>query len=178
VTTVDCQLPVGRGRRYGSDLHPAADFLLGGWGVAVIARFQSGLIAGATAPSNLGTYGFGGQFPNITSARDLAVENRVPERWFNTAAFSAPAPYTIGSAPRNMTELRGGKVEHADMAVMKTFRYHERARVEFRGEFFNITNTPQFGTPNTTVGSSTFGQVTSTVNGLARSIQFGLKLDF
>jgi hypothetical protein len=178
VTTVDCQLPFGRGRKFGSDLHPAADFLLGGWGVAVIARFQSGLIAGSSAPSNIGTYGFGGQFPNITSARDLAVENRVPERWFNKAAFSAPAPYTIGTAPRNLTELRGGKTEHADVAVMKSFRYRDRTRVEFRGEFFNITNTPQFSSPNTTFGNANFGQVTSTINGLARSVQFGLKLDF
>jgi hypothetical protein len=49
--------------------------------------------------------------------------------------------------------------------------------IEFRAEFFNIFNHPQFGPPNGTFGSGNFGVVTSTVN-LPRLIQFGLKFAF
>jgi len=61
---------------------------------------------------------------------------------------------------------------------LKNFRYRERIRIQFRGELFNLTNTPQFGRPNTTVGSPTFGVVTGTRNVGPRNVQFGLKIDF
>jgi hypothetical protein len=57
------------------------------------------------------------------------------------------------------------------------FGPEERMYIEFRGEFFNLFNRPQFGPPNTSRGSNTFGVVSSTVNN-PRLIQFGLKFAF
>jgi hypothetical protein len=49
----------------------------------------------------------------------------------------------------------------------------------FRAEFFNLFNRTQWAPPNTAVGSSTFGQVTSVFPGTnPRLIQFGLKFIF
>ena len=53
----------------------------------------------------------------------------------------------------------------------------ERWRVQFRTEFFNLFNTPQFDLPNATIGVSNAGTITSTV-GTPRQIQFGLKVVF
>lgn len=58
-----------------------------------------------------------------------------------------------------------------------SFGPSERMYIEFRAEFFNLFNRPQFGPPGNAFGSPTFGQVTSTV-GNPRLIQFGMKFAF
>jgi hypothetical protein len=58
--------------------------------------------------------------------------------------------------------------------VFKDFRIHERYRLQFRAEFFNVFNTPHFAAPVATASSSTFGRITSA--GSAREPQFALKL--
>jgi hypothetical protein len=128
-----------------------------------------------SAPAN--GFGFAYNPPNITSASNVSIANPTVERWFNVDAFSKPAPFTIGSAPRRITQLRQDGVHSADVALLKNFIIREPLRLQFRAEFFNLTNTPQFNAPNTSVGSSTFGQVTSQGNS-PRQIQFGLKLSF
>src|SRR5678816_3533748 len=122
-----------------------------------IGRLSSGLPVRLTAPSTISQYGFGTQYPNLTKASDVSVSDQTPERWFNTAAFSAPAPYTVGNAPRRVNELRADKQKNLDLSVAKNFRYKERIRVQFRAESFNLTNTPQFAWPDTAFGSTTFG---------------------
>jgi Carboxypeptidase regulatory-like domain len=178
VTSMVYDLPVGKGRRFGSRMNRVLDGAIGGWQIAVITRFSDGFLVDYSAPSTISQYGFGGQYPNITSGADVALANPTPSRWFNTAAFSAPAPYTIGTAPRRIPQLREDSQHNADLAILKNFRLYERLRLQFRGEMFNLTNTPQFGYPNTTFGSPTFGQVTSTTNVPPRNVQFGLRLDF
>jgi hypothetical protein len=115
--------------------------------------------------------------PNVSSGSAVTLQNPTVNEWFNVNAFSAPAPYTIGSAPRRITQLRQDGVHSADIALMKNFSVKEYLKVQFRAEAFNIANTPQFAAPNTTFGSSTFGQVTSQAN-QPRQVQFGLKLTF
>jgi hypothetical protein len=89
-----------------------------------------------------------------------------------------PAPYTIGNSPRRLNELRAAQQENADISVAKNFRYGERIRVQFRAEAFNLSNTPQFGWPDTAFGSTTFGVVSGTMNVGPRNVQFGLKVDY
>ena len=96
---------------------------------------------------------------------------------FNVNAFSKPAPFTIGTAPRRITQLRQDGTHNADVSLAKSFVVWEPLRLQFRADFFNLTNTPQFSASNTAVGSSIFGQVTSQANA-PRAIQFGLKMTF
>jgi len=61
-----------------------------------------------------------------------------------------------------------------DFSLVKDTHIGERLDVQFRSEFFNFLNRPQFGMPNSTAGSTTFGEIRNQVN-LPRQIQFGLK---
>ncbi len=178
VNTLVYELPVGKGRKFGSDMHPVANAVIGGWQVSTIVRFSSGLPLGFTAPNTLTNYGFQVQRPNVTDLNAAAVENPTPDRWFNTAAFSAPGQFEIGNAPRWVPNIRFGPTKHADFAILKNFRWGESIKAQFRGEMFNFTNTPQFGRANTTFGSGDFGRVTGTTNVGPRNIQLGLRVQF
>jgi hypothetical protein len=109
---------------------------------------------------------------------DLTSGPQSPDRWFNTTAVSAAAPFTIGSAPRWVGGLRHGKLEVADVALMKDFNFLELLRLQFRAEAFNISNTPQYGKANTTFGAPTFGVITGTTYTTPRNIQFSVRLNF
>src|SRR5262249_13241200 len=146
--------------------------------VSSIVRFSSGLPLGFTAPNTLGAYGFQVQRPNVADLKTAALENPIPERWFNTAAFTAPGTYEIGNMTRWSPNIRFGPTKQADFAILKNFRFRERWKAQFRGEMFNMTNTPQFGRANTTVGSSDFGKVSGTTNVGPRNIQLGLRIQF
>jgi hypothetical protein len=172
------ELPVGKGRKFGASMHPVANAVIGGWQVSSIIRFSSGLPLAFSAPNNLGNYGFQVQRPNVGDLKTAAIDNPTPNRWFNTDAFTAPAAFTIGNAPRWIPNIRFGPTNHADLAILKNFRFMERIKAQFRAEMFNFTNTPQFGRANTTVGSSAFGTVTGTTNVGPRNVQLGLRLQF
>jgi hypothetical protein len=100
--------------------------------------------------------------------------------WFNTNCFSHATGYSFGDESRVDATLRQQGVVNFDFAVFKKTSITERFNVEFRTEFFNLFNHPQFGPPNGTCCSdnnANFGVVTNTVN-LPRLIQFGLKFNF
>jgi hypothetical protein len=65
-----------------------------------------------------------------------------------------------------------------DFSIFKDFDLTERFKLQFRAESFNLANTPQFGTPDGTLGDTQFGQVTSSQTGSERHIQFQLRLQF
>ena len=86
--------------------------------------------------------------------------------WFNPDAFSAdfsylqPGQYTYGSSGRN--EYRGPDVVNFNLSIAKTTALSERTHLEIRADFFNIFNHAEFQNPSTTIGSATFGQISST----------------
>jgi hypothetical protein len=103
----------------------------------------------------------------------------------NPAAFANPPVATAlgqNAALGGMgMQVRGPGFHRADLSIFKDFQTSERTHLEFRAEFFNLTNTPQFANPsNTNIGSSFFGQITGLVDGAndPREIQFALKLYF
>jgi hypothetical protein len=106
------------------------------------------------------------------------VENPDPNRWFNTAAFTRPGQYELSSMPRWVPNIRFGPTNHADVAILKNFRFFERFKAQFRAEMFNLTNTPQFARANTDISSPNFGVVTGTTNVGPRNVQMGLRVQF
>lgn len=105
--------------------------------------------------------------------------------WFNTAAFTAAAPGTFGNAGRNT--IIGPRNNVADFSLMKSTRIAERFQLQFRSDFFNLLNHPNFALPNVTFNSSGFGAITSTPDvangnplgeGGPRQVQLALKLVF
>ena len=100
-------------------------------------------------------------------------ENR--EAWFNTAAFAAPAAFTFGNAGRN--SVYGPGMQALDFAIVRLFTLTERAKFQFRGEFFNALNHTNLGTPDRFVNTPQFGTITeSTTPG--REIQLSARVMF
>jgi hypothetical protein len=115
-------------------------------------------------------------------------ENRSVTRWFDTSAFvrskydGAPGegiflPGTLGYGNAGVGLFDAPAQKTWDFALFKEFRVREGHKIQFRWESFNFLNSPQFSAPDRTLGSATFGQITSTaVNN--REMQFALKYQF
>jgi Carboxypeptidase regulatory-like domain/TonB dependent receptor len=165
------ELPFGKGRKWLSGGGPS-DYLLGGWQVNGINTFQTGLPFTPTANSatvNTGT----GSRPDRSG--DGKLDNRSVDRWFDTTAFATPAQFTYGNSGRNI--LYGPGRVNFDFSLFKQFRITEGMNLQFRTEFFNLFNTPQFELPNAAIGAGNAGTITGIV-GTPRQIQFGLKMVF
>ena len=91
-----------------------------------------------------------------------------------TSVFSQPSAGTFGSCANGTT--LGPGLKDWDLGVAKEFQITESKRLEFRTDFLNLTNSPIFNAPNTSVDSTQFGWVTSTQG--ERNIQFALKFFF
>jgi hypothetical protein len=98
--------------------------------------------------------------------------------YFNQAAYSSPLvnPGTFGNSGRN--RLTGPSYFDTDMSLVKNFSImpHERAKLQFRADFFDLFNNVNLNTPTTSLSSSVFGKITSAQN--ARQIQLALRLSF
>ncbi len=147
-------LPFGRGKKFVANT-PLVKDIIGGWEFSGITEFQVGQPLPITQPNN--TFGFTeAQRPNTTGVSPLSGPQTL-QRWFNTAAFSAAPDFTLGDASR--FPLQGPGVENWDLALQRNFILHERARLQFRGEFFNAWNHANFNNPNGSVNSPSFGAI-------------------
>ena len=83
--------------------------------------------------------------------------------------------YSFGTAPRSLGSVRSDGLSGIDFSVVKNTKLYESLGLQFRAEFFNLTNTVRFAPPNTSFGSPAFGQVSAQSN-QPRVVQFALKL--
>lgn len=163
--------------------------VLGGWQLTGIVTVQSGQpftvsdASGAT-PTALSNLGYA-RYPNVdtTFPKDRVILGG-PDKYFNPLAFYLPAgDFELGNVGRNT--LLGPGLSKWDMALNKEIHLplNEKARLQFRGEFFNMLNHPNFGKPDANVftanrqRAATAGLITNTVT-TSRQIQFGLKIMF
>ena len=154
--------------------------VVSGWEVADILALHSGMpfsvyISGDN--ENVGTiFGRQSQFPQQVA--NTHIDHRAPAQWFNTNAFVVPAYGTRGNVVRNPAELNSGGLVNDDMTFGKIWNiYREATKFELRGEFFNLFNHTNLGFPGQSVGSSNFGQVSSTLNS-GRTVQLAAKVHF
>ena len=181
------------------DLRSLRGELLGGWMVAGVVTVQSGhpltptynhfaglpsIFGSATSdrPSLSGTCSKR-QFVNRGS-----IESNIggTHTYINTSCFTDPAvfsaddPIGVGFGNAGVGIFEGPAQQNVDLSLIKRFSIHwprESTQLEFRSEFFNAFNHPQFADPDVEFTSPTFGQITSTaVN--PRVVQFALKLSF
>lgn len=171
------EMPYGRGKRWGSSAPGLFQALAGGWELQPILTFQSGLPFDVIDQSNSPT-----TRPDLVGqlhqTHDIA-------HWFDQTAFRHAPTVTFpggtvfarpGSAPRNPFTGPGRK--YLDVAISKNFKVMERLNTEFRAEFYNLTNTPQFDQPNGSFTSGDFGKVTNTLLNTERQIEFALRVNF
>src|SRR5450755_88096 len=116
--------------------------------------------------------------PNIVPGVSLTLprSQRTTQAFFNTAAFTQPAPYTFGNAGRNIVNGPGNNI--FDMALHRKFKIREHGAVEFRAEAFNIFNHPNWGVPlgYADFGPPFFGGIFGV--GDPRRLQFAIRYDF
>ncbi len=164
-------LPFGRGKRWGSQWHGAVDAILGGWTVGSIVSYSSGrpynpVVSGN--PANIGDRMVVNR-PNVVG--ELWNLERTVQQDFNTSALVPNNQYEFGNAGRNI--LRQRDLFGWDFSALKSWQITERVGLQFRFEAFQFTNTPRFGQAGNTVGTNTFGQITSAET--PRNLQFGMK---
>ncbi|MGH9900298.1 MAG: carboxypeptidase regulatory-like domain-containing protein, partial [Pyrinomonadaceae bacterium] len=176
--------------------------LLGGWSVAGVTTIQSGSPLSLFGTNTNNAFGVTGDRAQIVAGCNLVTSGSVTSRlnnYFNTSCIARANPNaplgptnpavwpvidpsgTTGFGNSGVGIVTGPGQNNSDIAIIKRTPFRllgEGANVEFRTEFFNAFNHPQFGNPGQSVSSpATFG-VISTTSVNPRIIQFGLKLNF
>jgi hypothetical protein len=149
----------------------------GGWQVGAIALFSSGAYL---TPMQFGAQ-FTGSRANLLGDPNLPRSERNINRWFDVSKLANPAPGQLGNSGKGT--IQGSGNNKWDLVVQKRFPIVEGHTIEFRMEFFNAFNHPQFDDP--VLAPATHpqaGKITSAsdfgFNQTERVIQFGLKYQF
>src|SRR5882762_3016749 len=203
------ELPFGKGKRFMGDASGFTEKLIGGWSVIWSSTFQGGQPITLSCPTSTtsGT-ACGALFTGQSLRLGLHTDaNGVLSYFGNPGAFTQPCalgpnsvpipnspsgcvPLTGFAALGGITQVEGPGFHRADISLFKNIPINERFRVQFRAEFFNIANHPNFNAPNFggngvvaisgsgNYNNSTFGEIGSTRDAPydPRQIQFALKL--
>jgi len=180
------ELPFGKGKQFGTNIPKGLDYVIGGWQWNNIVTLQTG------TPLDIninGINGLQGNRPDITGPISVRI-NHATAQGIITGDFSAP-PQSGGNYARAGTLGRNavyGPGYHTwDMGMMKDITLHERYKIEFRADVFNLFNTPQFtnGSFNSGVSNGTVTNNLTTITGSAqtrfsseRQMQFAFRFLF
>jgi hypothetical protein len=169
--------------------------IAGGWQFTGILTLQTGPPFTVFSGRDESNTGGGSDRPNVIG--DWRISNRTPDRWFNTCTLLANgtqrnclpgdqpawlinAINTFGNAGRNI--LRSDGLKNFDFGLHRVFRITEQLSFQFRSEFFNLSNHPNFGLPNQSAASSSFASASRAAfqsqTGAQRQIQFAGKIIF
>jgi len=154
-----------------------AKALLGGWQLNGIYSRQTGTPFTVTSGQDRALTGSGGERPNVTGNASLSTDRPTAQlihQYFNPAVFVLPPVGQYGNLGRNT--LFGPGSSNLDASIFRSFRIRERANLQFRAEFFNAMNHPNFANPVANIGSATVGQILSASG--PRVLQFGMKFLF
>ena len=186
------ELPFGEGKRWAKSGVGAA--ILGNWTLSSIFSIESGFPIAAWSNSNTtniftamqranpGTGSpetDGTRYERITpkSGSGCSVEPCGIGFWLNTAAYSAPAAFTLGTLPRTDGNVRTADRNNWDFSASKDLQLKGRVRGELKIEVLNVTNLAKVRGPNAQVGNAAFG-VVSTQSGFMRLTQMMFRLTF
>ncbi|HZT40086.1 MAG TPA: TonB-dependent receptor [Bryobacteraceae bacterium] len=159
---------------FGQNYHGLAKALVNGWELIGIHSYTTGTPFTVHARTDFSNSG-GDARPNaVPGVSDEPSGGRSRQQWFNPAAFTNPAPGQFGNVGRNT--ITGPSNVSIDFSIFKNFPIRESVRIQFRTEFFNLINHPNFRSPSTTYDGSNPGELTAA--GASRQIQFALKLLF
>lgn len=160
------EIPVGSGRKFGSSLPKALDFVFGGWQAAGTYIYRGGqyLRFGAmTAPATVTKLGGVG----------------TTEKWFDTTGFSVLPAFTRRSNPYQYDDLTGPSFKNLDAALSKRFDLPREMKLEFRLEAYNAFNQLLYANPVTNVAASNFGRtIDIAANSAGRRLQYALRVEF
>ncbi len=155
------ELPFGTGKKWFSNASSFPSRVFGDWTLNGSFTLASGF---PFTPRVIGDFatvanGTNGSLRADYNGQPISISNPTVQQWFNTAAFSVPAPGTYGTAGRNSIEGPGTVL--LDMGITKEFPLRDMMNLEISANATNVLNHPNYAGINTTVNSPTFGQVIS-----------------
>ncbi|MEZ5362307.1 MAG: hypothetical protein R2748_08190 [Bryobacterales bacterium] len=174
VTSYIYDLPFRRGAVELSN--PVLRGLLHDWQLNGVITLRGG--QPYTPTMGFSTANAGAARPDRIADGNLSRDERTIRNYFDKTAFIAAQQYNYGNSGRNV--LIGPGAVNVDFSLFRRFPVQalgERGQVQFRAEFFNGLNTPQFDIPNARIDLPQGGRITS-LAGEMREIQLGLKILF
>ena len=176
-------IPIGRGRAFGTNMNRWVDAIIGGWTLSGIFSARSGLPT--NSPSGSFPVGFNTESPSVLIgdrslfAANIRDEGTGIQFLADPAAAMAALRYPRHGESGNRNTFRSEGFWRLDLALAKRFTmpWAERHFLTFRAEAYNATNTNFFAPPDLTLGSSNFGRITGSQSA-PRVIQFALRYDF
>jgi hypothetical protein len=159
---------------FGRNLKGVAKVLGDGWQLVGIDSFTTGTPFTIHARTDFSNSGGDARPDSVPGVSNTPPAGRNRQQWFNPAAFTNPANGLFGNVGRNT--LSGPGAISIDLSVFKNFPITERTKIQFRSEFFNLINHPNFRSPSTTYDGSNPGELTAA--GTSRQIQLALKFLF
>jgi hypothetical protein len=176
------ELPFGPGKRFlTSSL--IGRHILGGWALSGTSQFASGQPLRLTPQFNNtgGVIQANHLWVDVVPGVDPHLENQGPAQWFNAAAFTNPANFTMGNGPRVHPTLRGPGSYNIDMTLNKRMAIGGDRTLEFTATMLNATNHANWNQPDTRIGSATTpnfnaGKIIGSTGG--RIVQLGLRINF
>lgn len=190
------ELPIGKGRTWGNNWHPAVDAIIGGWQMQGVYEWQSG------EPLQFGNVFYRGdptQLKNLLGKKDSegrrygidipawdvsgfylngiqgTANNNVPAFGNN---FQANGTNTLRYFPITMGQFRNQRFLKFDMGISKNFRIKEGMKIQIRVEAINLLNRPYFSAPNLDPANANFGRSVAPVRQPPRDIQIGGRFTF
>jgi len=153
--------------------------LLGGWTVSGIHQYSVGTPITLTNNNTLPLFTSALRPNALSQDRRVQVDNFDPARdlWINRAAFSAPAPFTLGTSARAYTNLRNPNFLNENFGLIKRIKVHERVQLQIRAELFNAFNRTVFAAPQANFSNAQFGRISGQQNA-PRQGQVALRVEF
>jgi len=169
-------VPVGKGRAFGSGMNRIVNGFVGNWQLSGILTLRSGFPLTIQGANNSGTNSRGARASVVDGASGHKTLGQVGLRskWFDTSTYRNTLAGEFGSVGIGTEE--GPGLATYDLSIQKEFPIRERVRLELRGELFNLTNTPQFSSPNRSVTATNFGELAGAQG--ERQGQIALRLTF
>src|ERR1700720_4361291 len=170
-------LPFGKGKAFGNNCSSPVNTALGNWQVTVIEKATTGFPVFVENSVNESLVNFEYNFLPVNRPDQICdPKSGHPTigQWFNTGCLVPAGTASgiiggLGNASR--APVSGPNFVNTDLSLIKRFLLTERVGLDFRAEFFNLFNHPQFGLPGSDLAagvgaavSSQFGRINTTIN--------------
>lgn len=187
VASYTYELPFGPGRKLVNSNNAVARYVVGGWALSGINTYKNGtplsVITSTVLPTTNDSLAESGTSvrPNVVTGvsplTGIGCSSFNPQTnlYLNKAAFTAPAPFTFGNAPRELSDARTCPHLDEDISLMKYLPLKEnRVNLRFGADAFNLFNRRNFGSPDTNFNDPGFGTIASAGPGRVLQVQFKL----
>jgi hypothetical protein len=172
IASLNYHLPFGKGQRLLTSAPGPVNVLVSGWQLSTITGLHSGsALSIFTNSDNLGS--------GVRNHADITCSSVKTygsvSKWFDTSCFTYPDALKLGNS--GIGKVRGPGYYNSDLSLSKASTLREGLLLNLQVDAFNISNTPHYSNPGTTLGNSNFGQIGGTT-GTPREIQLGMHLTF